>query len=273
MEIKYKSKKKYNSINTFLKAKKFSDTLISLYKKNNHMVKVNGETLNTLSPIKKNSIIAITLPNETNKIPLIEKPLNIVYEDNFYLIINKPVDLASSPTRAHILNNVSGMIANYFKDNRIKSKVHLVNRLDKETSGLMIVAKHQYFHALMADAKIIKKYRVLVDGLLKPTIGTIEKNITKQEGNKKRIEDSDGSISITKYKVKKYFKETTSVEAQLVTGRTHQLRLHFSLLGHPIVGDSLYGKGGGRLHLQSYYLKFKHPIYQKTISVKLKKEW
>ena len=269
----FKAKRDYKSVNNYLKSIGFSDKLISFYKKNNNLIKLNGVENNTLEPVLKKSKVEIFLPNESNNIPLIDKPLNIVYEDNFYLIINKPSNLASSPTQRHIENNVSGMIANYFKEQKISSKVHLVNRLDKENSGLMIIAKHQIFHSLMVKSNITKKYRLLVEGFVKPESGTIEKKIGKLGDLQKRVELVDGDNSITKYQVKKYFSDKSLVEAELVTGRTHQIRLHFSLIGHPIVGDSLYGNKGEYLFLQSYYLKFKHPIYNKVMSFKLSKPW
>ncbi len=273
MIITFKAKKEYKSVNSFLESKRFSDSLISFYKKNNHLIKINGETKNTLSNVSKGSTIEIQLPKETNKIPLINKPINIVYEDRFLLIINKPANLATTPTRAHYENNISGMIANYYRENKIESKIHLVNRLDKETRGLILLAKHQYIHALLSQIKIEKKYRAKLIGELKPNSGIIEKRIAKIEGSMERAENPNGEISITKYNVKKHIDGYSNVEAELVTGRTHQLRLHFKLLGYPILGDPLYGVKQKHLYLQSYYLKFKHPIFNKTISVKLKKDW
>jgi 23S rRNA pseudouridine1911/1915/1917 synthase len=273
MEIKFRTQKSYKSLNSFLTAEHFSKSLISFYKKNNHMISVNNETKDTTIPVAKGDVILVKLPNEGNDIPLIDKPLEIVYEDRFLLIINKPANLATTPTRAHYDNNLSGMIVNHFKDIKLKSKVHLVNRLDKETRGLLIVAKHQYIHALLSSIKIDKKYRAKLDGILKPTSGIIEKRIAKLESSMERVEKADGDISITKYNVKKYKDNKTYVEAELITGRTHQLRLHFKLLGHPIIGDPLYGQVGNFLYLQSFYLKFKHPIINRTISIKLKKEW
>lgn len=273
MKIIFKAKTKYISVNSFLKSKGFSEPLISFYKKNNQLIKINGDATNTLVEIKKGSIVEIQLPKETNKIPLIDKPIEIVYEDRFLLIINKPANLASNPTRAHFDNNLSGMIANYYKDSKIESKIHLVNRLDKETRGLILVAKHQYIHALLSNIKIEKRYRAKLVGKLNPESGIIEKRIAKIEGSMEREESPNGDISITKYYVKKYYDGYTNIEAELITGRTHQLRLHFKLLGHPILGDPLYGVKQKQLYLQSFYLKFKHPILNKTISVKLKREW
>jgi 23S rRNA pseudouridine1911/1915/1917 synthase len=273
MKITFKALKSYRSLNTFLEAKGFSTSLISFYKNNNHLIKINEKSVNTLTPINKKDNIEVVLPNETNAIPLINNPLNIVYEDPFIMIINKPANLASSPTRAHILNNVSGMIANHFKNQKINSKVHLVNRLDKETRGLILIAKHQYIHALLSSLKIVKKYRLVAKGKVKPKRGIIEKKIAKSNDSNRRIESVKGDLSITKYEVKSFRNNLSYIEAQLITGRTHQLRLHFSLIGNPIVGDPLYGDGGKDLLLQSYYLKFKHPIYNKILSFKLKRDW
>jgi 23S rRNA pseudouridine1911/1915/1917 synthase len=273
MKVKLKASKNYSSIETFLKAKGFSNAILVSYLNNLNLVKVNNKTPYLEDKITKGSIIEVALTKETNKLLLVNKPLEVLYEDTYLMIVNKVHNLSATPTKATLEYNLSGIIANYFRNMKINSKVHLVNRLDFETSGITLVAKHQFIHSLLNDTKVISKYRAKLTGVIKPLSGVIEKRISKLESSKERVESSIGYDSVTKYVVKNIENNESNVEAELVKGRSPQLRLHFKLMGHPIVGDKLYGGKGKTLHLQNFFIKFKHPITSRIISVKLKREW
>jgi 23S rRNA pseudouridine1911/1915/1917 synthase len=273
MKVKFKATKNYTSIETFLKAKGFSGRLLPTYLNNLNLIRVNNKTSNLKDKIILGSSIEIELTKETNKLVLIDKPVDIAYEDPYLMIVNKPHNLSSTPNKATIDNNLSGIIANYFRNIKLKSKIHLINRLDAETSGIVLVAKHQLIHSLLSEVKIVSKYRAKLTGAIKPLRGIIEKRITKLDEVKQRIESADGSLSVTKYVVKYVSNNESNVEAELIKGKSPQLRLHFKLMGFPIVGDKIYGGAGKILHLQNYFIKFKHPITNRIISVKLKREW
>lgn len=273
MKVKFKASKNYSSVKTYLKARGFSDSLLSIYQKNQHLVKVNTKPTTLENKLVKGSKIEVSLINETNKVVLINKPLQVVFEDQYLMIVNKPHNMSSTPTKATIENNLSGVIANYYRNIKLNSKIHLINRLDTETSGLILVAKHQFIHNLLASLNINFKFRAKLIGQIKPEKGIIEKRIAKLEGSKERIETIKGNNTITKYDVKRFENNESNIEAEIVSGKSPQLRLHFKSMGHPIVGDKLYGGKGKILYLQNFFIKFKHPITNRVISVKLKKEW
>jgi 23S rRNA pseudouridine1911/1915/1917 synthase len=273
MKVNFNVTKNYTSVKNFLKARGFSESLLTTYVNNQHLIRVNNKQSNLEDRITKGSKVEVILTNETNKIVLVNKPIEVVYEDRYLLIINKPHNLAATPTRATVDNNLSGMVASYFRSIKLSSKVHLVYRLDSETSGIILVAKHQLIHNLLSNLKIESKYRAKVVGKIKPDSGIIEKRISKLESSKERIESIKGEDTLTKYEVKHFENNESNLEAEIIKGRSPQLRLHFKLLGHPIVGDNLYGEKGRILNLQNYFIKFKHPITNRVISVKLKREW
>jgi 23S rRNA pseudouridine1911/1915/1917 synthase len=273
MKIKFSVSKNYTSVKTYLKARGFSETLLSAYESNQHLIKVDNKSIKLSDKILKGSKVEVSLTNETNNLVLNNKPLKVVFEDQYLMIVDKPHNMSSTPTKNTIDNNLSGIIANYYKNIKLNSKIHLVNRLDAETSGIVLVAKHQLIHSLLSGIKITSKYRAKLIGKIKPEKGIIEKRIAKLEGSKERVESTQGNISVTRYEVKKFEDDRSNIEAEIINGKSPQLRLHFKLMGHPIVGDKLYGSREKILNLQNFFIKFKHPITKRVISVKLKKDW
>ena len=259
-------------IKDFLSLNKFSNKLITYYLHNQHLILLNNHELNTYN-LKENDILTITFNDEESNINIIEGNINIIYEDEYILILNKPKNIAVNGTMRHYKYHLSGMIYKYFLDNNIKSTVHFVNRLDYETSGLIIIAKHQYIHHLFNYVNINKYYYCIVEGLLENKKGLIDKPILKLENDpKKRIIDEKGKRSLTEYEVIQEFNNFSLINVHLLTGRTHQIRLHFSSINHPLVGDYLYGSqtdNNNDILLFSYHLDFIHPITNKKIDITL----
>ena len=186
--------------------------------------------------------------------------LNIIYEDEYIMLINKENDISSQPSRKHPQDNVISCVKNYFLKNNINSNVHLVNRLDFSTSGLMIIAKDGITHFEFTKIDIVKKYICEIEGHINPDKGTINLPIDRYEAPSiKRFVSEFGKESITHYQVLRKTETTDFVEATLETGRTHQIRVHFSHLGHSLIGDELYGTKDKILKLHCYYLSFVHP--------------
>ena len=211
-------------------------------------------------------ILTIQLPSEKSNIPLYEPSFDIIYEDEYFLLVNKPAQLDSLSSKRHYQDNLSSQIMGYYQKKQISATIHLVNRLDYLTQGLLLVAKHGLIHSLCKQTPMIKKYLLEVEGHLEKKEDTINIKMKKEENSVKRIIDIDGKEAITHYVVKKETANTSLIEATLFTGRTHQLRLTFAHLGHPIVGDDLYGSNiKGLLRLCSYYLEFEHPITKKRL--------
>ncbi len=226
-------------------------------------VKVNG-ALPTSFALKKGDRIEIILEEKTKEYGNSNNPLDVIYEDDYILIVNKPHNIATIPTINHYDNNLSSDVNAYYKKHNIHAKIHVVNRLDYETSGLVIFAKHQYIHSLFSNIKITKHYHALVEGKIEED-GEINKPIKKIGQEKKRIIASDGKPSITQYEVIAKNEHSTFLDINLLTGRTHQIRLHFASILHPLIGDNLYGNGKNKdtLCLDCYYLEFIHPITHK----------
>ena len=257
------------SINKFLLNKGFSDNNTYYLIKNKNVLIDNKIVIdkNVLLPFKKCKV-EVTLNDEESTLPINNNKIDIVYEDQYFLVVNKPINLDVEPTKANYENNLACMVNNYFINNNIKSKIHLVNRLDKLTSGLVIIAKNQYIHNLFSKIKINKYYETLVEGITKNK-GTIKVKIAKEEGSVKRIVDEKGKLSITKYKRIKVIGNNSLLKIKLITGRTHQIRLSMSYINHPLVNDPLYGNivNENDMYLKANILVFKHPITNKKIKI------
>lgn len=243
---------------------------------------VNGEEAKNYYKVKENDIISLEY-NECQNDNIVSKDvsLNILYETEHLLVINKPPFLASQPSRKHYEDNVISYVKNYFNNKGIDSNIHLVNRLDYQTSGLMIIAKDGYTHHMLSDSIKSKKYIALLDGVIDPTEGKIDLPIARKEtknddeiNNKKSIlreVNKNGKPAITLYKTIEKNKNYSLVDINLLTGRTHQIRVHFSYLGYPLVGDKLYNKSSNlqneRLYLHSYFVSFIDPYTKETIEI------
>jgi len=225
------------------------------------IIYINGHKSKNFYELHQGDVLELIFDERPNDEILINnKPLDIVYEDQYMLIINKENGISSQPSRKHPLDNVISCVKNYYIKNNINSNVHLVNRLDFSTSGLMIIAKDGITHFEFSKINIIKKYICEINGHITPESGTIDLPIDRYEAPSiKRFVSDSGKPSVTHYKVIKNNEKTDFVEATLETGRTHQIRVHFSHLGYPLIGDELYGSKDEFLKLHCYYLSFKHP--------------
>ena len=197
-----------------------------------------------------------------------------LYEDDFLLIVNKPPHLPVHPSILHYEDSLSNGVKYYFNRINLKKKIRPVNRLDKDTSGIVIFAKNEYIQECLIKqmkSNIFKKYYIaILDGILENDHGTIEAPIARKENSIiERTISSSGDNAISHYKVLKRFRNMTEVEFYLETGRTHQLRVHSKHIGHPIIGDTLYDKSSAlisRQALHAYKVEFIHPIIkEKTI--------
>ena len=227
---------------------------------------VDGIEVRLWMNVEENKNIIVPLKEETSDCISTKGELDILYEDEYILIVNKKNKVSSQPNVGHYTDSLANNIKYYYETKGINNTVHLVNRLDYETSGLVLVAKSSYIHNLFKKVDIIKKYYAVVEGIL-DNDGIIEKPIIRD--GKIRVIGGEKN-AITEYHVLNK-KTNTLIECILHTGRTHQIRVHMKSINHPVVGDNLYGNGDN-LALQSYYLKFIHPITKDNIEVKLELE-
>jgi len=237
----------------------------------NKKIYLNNTVIDTRNIAKINDIITLDLSYEednSNIVPT-KMDLNIVYEDNGLLVLDKPAGIPVHPSMLHYTNSLSNGVRFYFDTIGLKKKIRPVNRLDLDTSGLIIFAKNEYIqeHLIkqMIDSTFHKEYMCLAEGIFKNTSGTIDAPIArKQDSIIERCVNDNGQIAITDYTVIKSFSDYSLVKCILKTGRTHQIRVHMAHIGHPLVGDTLYGNGKSNLinrqALHSYKISFLHPI-------------
>ena len=202
-------------------------------------------------------------------------PLNIIYEDDDLLIINKESGMVVHPAPGHYTGTlVNALLYRYKNLAGDKFRPGIVHRLDKDTSGLMIVAKTEEMlekiSLMISKKEVERKYLAIVDGLIKHDTGEIDAPIGRDRNNRQKmaVTDVNAKEAITHFKVLERFNNNTLLECILDTGRTHQIRVHLSYIGYPVSNDPLYGKGkcsefGQMLH--SYSIKFRHPRTGKEI--------
>ena len=253
-----------------------SDRLITKLKKANKIY------LNDLQTYTKKSLtvgdtvsVLIDFEEDNSNIVASNIPLNIIYEDDYLLVINKPANIAIHPSILHFDNSLSNGVKFYFDKLGLKKKIRIVNRLDRNTSGIVVFAKNEYIQEClikqMKTKELKKEYLAIAKGILESKSGTLNFPIARKEGSIiERTVSSDGDSAITHYDVVKEFNNLSLVHIVLETGRTHQIRVHFSYIGHPILGDTLYGSPSeliNRQALHSYKLTFIHPVTKKVVSL------
>lgn len=201
--------------------------------------------------------------------------LDVLYEDDFLLAVNKPAGIVVHPSSYHPNNTLANGVKFYLNN---KKKIRAINRLDKDTSGIVLFAKNEYIQELMIQDKTIEKeYLAIVTGILEAKQGTINKPIARKSGSimEREVNEEGGQIAITHYDVLKEFPDLdlSLVHVKLETGRTHQIRVHFAYIGNSILGDTLYGfetKLINRQALHAWKLSFIHPITKEQIEIKTK---
>lgn len=276
---------KYNitetiTVKDFLVKEKIPSNVITSLKTSNGQLLVNDQTVSSIYLMHEGDFLEIVFPasDQGENITSIMGDFDIIYEDSYLLIIDKANNLATIPTRKHYDNSLANYVMSYYKRKGIMANIHFVNRLDAPTSGIIVLAKNSYMLTLMQQLNMYKYYILEVDGIMNCDSGVIETGIEKDPNSiiKRRV-TNEFVNSKTIFKVLEKKGSTTIVEALLVTGKTHQLRLHFSSLGYPIVGDALYYEekytNDDILHLHSYKLEFIHPITKKEIKLVTYPKW
>jgi 23S rRNA pseudouridine1911/1915/1917 synthase len=206
------------------------------------LVEIDGRFPSRPGAIHRGQVITIRFPDETIEYPAEAIPLDVLYEDDDMLAVNKPPYMLTHPSRETFTGTLANAIAGYFQEIGLKRKARFVNRLDMNTSGIVLIAKHSYAHQQLSDQEKIKTYQALVEGM-PPIEGIIEAPIARDtaEGSVKRIVHPAGKPSKTGWKRLDSNGDVSLLEVRLYTGRTHQIRVHLTHKGWPILGDSLYG--------------------------------
>lgn len=266
-------------IKSFLAKQGISKKILAKIKFQGGKITVNLQEKNVRYELQLGDQLEISLPKEEphELLQVDNHPLSIVFEDEHLLIVNKPAGVPSIPAQYHPNGTMANRVKHYLQSQNYENQVvHTVTRLDKDTSGLMLFAKHGFAHAKLDQQlqkkQLIKKYTALVSGKHHelPLHGVISQPIARQEGSiMKRTIDPEGKYAKTEFWVKRQLTEASLVDIQLHTGRTHQIRVHFESLGCPLLGDDLYGGDSSHLidrqALHCQELIFMHPFTGKEL--------
>lgn len=246
----------------------------------NGKLRINGEICRSVDILSPSDVLTIDVSeNEASShIVSTKMDIDIVYEDDYILIVNKPRNLCVHPSMKNFDNTLANGVMYYLRAKGENYNFHAVNRIDKNTSGLCIIAKNRFAHGILSEqikaGVFERKYMAIIKGCPHAKSGTIDKPIRREkESIIKRIVAPDGQRAITHYTVLKTNEKYSLVDIVLETGRTHQIRVHFADVGYPLVGDWLYGSedkehfSGHLLH--AYFAKFLHPVTKETIKISL----
>lgn len=263
-------------LKTLLKQHGISKNLLAKIKFDGGDLQVNGVKQNAIYRVSEGDYVTILIPSEIATVTLKQQeiPLSIVYEDDHLLVLDKPAGIASVTGLNYPDGTMSNYVAGYLKaQGYANQKVHVVTRLDKDTSGLMLFAKHGYAHSLLdkmlQKKAVTKRYFALVhtsDQLEQSA--DIQVPIGRKDGSiiERAVVDSEhptAKFAHTSYEIVQSQAHFTLVDIQLHTGRTHQIRVHFAHLGAPLLGDDLYGGKRDQIPRQAlhcHFLNFKHPL-------------
>lgn len=230
-------------------------------------IRLNAQRVSLSSRIRTGDLITIEMTMEKNIFEPQDIPVTVVYEDSDILVVNKQPFLVVHPTKGHPTGTLANGIAKLFENEGLDIKIRFINRLDRDTSGLMMIAKNPYAQTViseqMIEGTVVKEYLAVVMGSVKEDKGTIDAPIgLENEEDIQRKVMADGKDCVTHYEVvERYGNKATLVKIQLETGRTHQIRVHFSHMGHPLFGDELYG--GDHEHINRQALHCTRMVFER----------
>lgn len=239
-------------------------------------VSLNGEEIRLYLTGKAGDLLTISLPQEHSDFEPEDIPIQAAFEDDDLLVINKQPGFVVHPTKGQPSHTMANGLMNYLSQRQESYKIRFVNRLDRDTSGLLIVAKNSHCQdhltKQMAENRVTKRYTAVVHGEFDEEQGTVDLPIGRPfEDHVIRAVMEDGYPSVTHYRVTERFCGFTMLELHLETGRTHQIRVHMSHIGHPLVSDVFYGREEpeliSRQALHAGFLSFQHPVLGKQTEI------
>lgn len=282
--ISYQAEDSYPKIRTFLKQKGFSSALLARLKENPSCLLLNGSPAKLSAPLSQGDRLRVCVLEEkvpSDQITALPLPLDIIFEDEDLLVINKAAGMSIHPSLHHKEDSLANAVSYYYKDATSPFLFRCINRLDKETSGLTLIAKNPLSAAILSEMvqkrQIQRSYLALAEGELpidsspEPYPHTIDAPIGRCEDSiiTRRVDPDKGQKAITHYRVLSIKKGLSLLSLKLETGRTHQIRIHMQFIGHPLPGDYLYNPVYDRISrvaLHSASLTFLHPITKEALT-------
>ena len=258
-------------VEQFLRRKRYSGQNLSEIKRMPKSILVNGVHYYMRQELSKGDHLQVRICETKNseKIPPTNLPLNIIYEDEDLLVLNKPAGMPIHPSLNNYTNSMANALAYYFQSQGKPFIFRCCNRLDRDTSGLTIVSKHLVSGSILSDMtkyrEVHREYLAIARGSVTPSEGTIQAPLGRKEGTiiERTVDWEHGEDAVTHYKVVKEANGHSLVSLRLETGRTHQIRIHMKYLGYPLIGDYLYNpvmEYMTRQALHSHHMEFTHPI-------------
>lgn len=258
-------------VEQFLRRKRYSGQNLSEIKRMPKSILVNGVHYYMRQELSTGDHLQVRICETQNseKIPPTKLPLDIVYEDEDLLVLNKPAGMPIHPSLNNYTNSIANALAYYFQSQRKPFIFRCCNRLDRDTSGLTIVSKHLVSGSILSDMtkyrEVHREYLAIARGSVTPSEGTIQAPLGRKEGTiiERTVDWEHGEDAVTHYKVVKEANGHSLVSLRLETGRTHQIRIHMKYLGYPLIGDYLYNPDMEymtRQALHSHHMEFTHPI-------------
>ncbi len=273
--LEYKITQQFDSmpISFFLKSMGFSRQCVIALKKQEKGILLNGVWAYVNTKLCSGDTLTLTLSDDisSEKIPPVHLPLNIIFEDEDILVLNKPADMPIHPSLNNYENTLANAVAYYYDNQNIPFVFRCINRLDRDTTGVTMLAKNPFSAGILSEMvrnrEIHREYLAIADGLFTEKEGLVDAPIGRKEGStiEREINFETGEKAFTHYTV---IKENQTLNCSLLklwleTGRTHQIRVHMKHLGHPLLGDFLYNPDMTQIKrqaLHSYSLTFNHPI-------------
>lgn len=258
-------------VEQFLRRKRYSGQNLSEIKRMPKSILVNGVHYYMRQELSKGGHLQVRICETKNseKIPPTNLPLDIIYEDEDLLVLNKPAGMPIHPSLNNYTNSMANALAYYFQSQGKPFIFRCCNRLDRDTSGLTIVSKHLVSGSILSDMtkyrEVHREYLAIARGSVTPSKGTIQAPLGRKEGTiiERTVDWEHGEDAVTHYKVVKEANGHSLVSLRLETGRTHQIRIHMKYLGYPLIGDYLYNPDMEymtRQALHSHHMEFTHPI-------------
>ena len=259
------------TVEEFLKSRGYSHRLVVYLRNTEGSLTVKGQPVYTIHRLQPGEVLKVVLTedNPSRSIVPVNLPLSIVYEDEDILVINKEAGVPIHPSQGHHDNTLANAVAWYYSQKGETFTDRAINRLDRDTTGLLILAKNalsaSILSAQMKKREIHRTYQAIVKGVPIPESGTIDAPIARKEGSaiERCVDFEKGERAVTHYRVLDSRNDYSLVQLSLETGRTHQIRVHMGYLGHPLLGDYLYYPDFSRIKrvsLHSYALSFTHPM-------------
>lgn len=271
MELSCKSERKTKLLSILRRELRLSDGLVRRLKPFEPF-RVNGKLAHTDCVIFPGDEVKVTIEEQPPDFPAEDGELSIVYEDEAIIVLDKPAGILVHPTANRIEGTLANRLLGYYEKTKQPCAVHILTRLDRDTMGLVVYGKNAFIHAVlmeaMAQGQVQKTYYAEVLGCPPQDAGVIDLPIARlKQGSLLRCVREDGKPAVTNYRVLAKKEKTALLELQPVTGRTHQLRVHCSHLGFPIVGDPQYGGGEGGQHLIAGRLTLPHPMTGESLTL------